>query len=908
MKIKTLLIVSLLFGLWAGSANAQSRETWTLTQDFNDNDMHGWRFYPEEWPPEWIVPDYGKPMSVLVDDDVYVYLNHGEPEGYSFYFGTDTRPDQDSYLISPELAGTENGIHLSFYYSNIFQGATTFQVGYSTFTDDPEEFVWGEVITAYESNYWENGGVATWMKKEMDFPRNVKYIAFSMTRNQSGSTLCIDDIVIASANCALPALFQVTGTTSNSIALSWQDYGESYTYDVQYANTLFYNFDEGELDPWTSFGNGGGVNTWYCDDEMEGHNGTRCAYSTLTIDDAEEVYFDYDNYLVSPLMDLSGSVSFYAKAGSLWGKAEFAGTQFEVMVYPGSSISEADSANFVKIGEGTVSDDWGDPYEFTISGYDGQQGYLIIRHINDIDDETWDISYLLIDDVTISGGVWTTQNTTNANYTIEGLSPETTCFVKIRGNVGENHSSWTDLLQVKTFPTAAPSSYAFITAGDWNVPSNWQNWYMPQNVTDPVIVNAAAVIPEGCVAKGTITMVNNDTITIKDGGQLVHNNASGNITVTAKKRVWAYPDEGKSGYYLLASPVGATPSQVTNMLTDDYDLYFFDQTEGYEWQNYKTQTTFVLSPYQGYLYANSNNVTLSFTGAIKSSEEGASSSLEYDSDAGFAGWNLVGNPFMCNAYIGRPFYRLTHDSDELEAVVSGVIAPLEGVFVQAENENDNVITFSREPAQSNNGNGEGMLNVNVIRNEANVDVARVRFGEGQGLEKFQLNPSHTKVYFPQNGKNYAVVNAGSIDELPFCFKAENDDTYTLSFTQEQVEFSYLHLIDNLTGADIDLLQQSEYTFEAKVTDYASRFRVVFVAKDEDGSSIGSETFAFNSNGDFIIVNEGQATLQVIDLQGRMLSSETIEGCTSKTLQAAPGVYVLRLINGENVRVQKVVVR
>ena len=900
MKIKTLLIVSLLFGLWAGSANAQSPVSLPHTQNFDDNQMHGWRFDPEGW-----VNGYGIPMSVLdvAGDDAY--LNHGEQDGYSFYFGSDSPSYQDSYLISPELAGTENGIHLSFYYSNIFQGATTFQVGYSTFTDDLEDFVWGAVITASESDYWENNS-ATWMQKEMDFPRNVKYIAFSMTRNQS-STLCIDDIVIASANCALPALFQVTGTTSNSITLSWQDYGESYSYDIRYSNpnTMFYNFNEG-LEPWTSFGNGGSVDTWFCDDEMEGHNGTRCAYSTLTIDDAEEVYFDYDNYLVSPLMNLSGSVSFYAMAGSLWSKAEFAGTQFEVMVYPGSSISEADSASFVKIGEGTISDDW-EEFDFTISGYDGQQGYLIIRHINDIDDETWDLSYLLIDDVTISGGDWTTQNTTNANYTIEGLSPETTCFVKIRGNNGTYQSTWTDLLEVKTFPTTAPSSYEFKTAGDWNVPNNWKNSYMPQNVTDNVTVKAAAVIPEGCVAKGTITM-NNGSITIKDGGQLVHNNASGNISVTAKKRIWAYPAEGKAGYYLIASPIVATtaPANVVNMTDNNYDLYSFDQNEEDEWQNYE-EHGFSLSPKQGYLYANSGKVTLKFTGAINPSNNNITvNNLGYTEGAEFKGWNLVGNPFMCNAYLTdgqRDFYVLNENGSEVVMATERAIAPLQGVFVKATSGSDE-ITFSKEVAQSKGS----VLNVNVIRKEANVDVARVRFGEGEGLEKFQLNPNHTKVYFPQNGKNYAVVNAGSVDELPFSFEAENDDTFTLSFTQEQVEFSYLHLIDNLTGANIDLLQQPEYTFESKVSDYPSRFKVVFVAKDAEGAIESSEAFAFNSNGEFVIVNEGQATLQVIDLQGRMISSETIEGCVNKSVQVAPGVYVLRLINGENIRVQKVVIR
>lgn len=50
------------------------------------------------------------------------------------------------------------------------------------------------------------------------------------------------------------------------------------------------------------------------------------------------------------------------------------------------------------------------------------------------------------------------------------------------------------------------------------------------------------------------------------------------------------------------------------------------------------------------------------------------------------------------------------------------------------------------------------------------------------------------------------------------------------------------------------------------------------------------------------------TLQVIDLNGRILSSETVSGSVSKAINLAPGVYMLRLINGESVNVQKIVVR
>jgi hypothetical protein len=71
-------------------------------------------------------------------------------------------------------------------------------------------------------------------------------------------------------------------------------------------------------------------------------------------------------------------------------------------------------------------------------------------------------------------------------------------------------------------------------------------------------------------------------------------------------------------------------------------------------------------------------------------------------------------------------------------------------------------------------------------------------------------------------------------------------------------------------------------------------------------------FAFFSNGNWIIANpstgSGPATLQVIDLNGRILSSETINGSVSKAIEAVPGAYVIRLINADDVKAQKIVVR
>ena len=145
-------------------------------------------------------------------------------------------------------------------------------------------------------------------------------------------------------------------------------------------------------------------------------------------------------------------------------------------------------------------------------------------------------------------------------------------------------------------------------------------------------------------------------------------------------------------------------------------------------------------------------------------------------------------------------------------------------------------------------------------------------------------------------------------EIPVSFKAEKNGSYTLSFTSEEVSFSYLHLIDNKTGNDVNLLQMPYYTFDASTTDYESRFRLVFAT----GTSADSETGSFgfvNASGNFCIFGiEGEATVQVIDILGHVLSSEQFSGSYEKKINVAPGVYMIRLIQGNDIRVQKMVVR
>ena len=372
--------------------------------------------------------------------------------------------------------------------------------------------------------------------------------------------------------------------------------------------------------------------------------------------------------------------------------------------------------------------------------------------------------------------------------------------------------------------------------------------------------------------------------------------------------------EGDGGYYLIASPVnGVVISDVENFTLNDFDLYMFNQSAEQEWINYE-QTGSESHPFttlisgKGYLYANSEDIpALTFTGQPYNGNGVVG--LIYDENAEFAGWNLIGNPFANPATLDMPYYKMNDDGDGFTANIedpTNLVGIMEGVFVQATAVNQTA-TFT---AQSGKGEKKSIAKVELMLNgnKGIVDNAIVRFDEGQTLEKFMLNANGTKLYFTENNKDYAIVRSNNEGEMPVNFKASANGTYTLSVNPENVEMNYLHLIDNMTGADVDLLATPSYSFEAKTSDYASRFRLVFSANDEDGASTGSAAFAYYNGSEWMINNQGEATLQVIDMMGRVLSSETLNGNATINVNETAGIYMLRLVNGENVRTPKVVVR
>ena len=384
------------------------------------------------------------------------------------------------------------------------------------------------------------------------------------------------------------------------------------------------------------------------------------------------------------------------------------------------------------------------------------------------------------------------------------------------------------------------------------------------------------------------------------------------IVVTAKPSTQhSYPynvtgaGTGDAKWYLIASPVAenVAPAAENGFVRADgnYDLYYFDQTEDLEWRNYK-QGSFFIESGKGYLYANKENATLKFDGTdYAGSGEVALSYSETNAASTMWGWNLIGNPYNATAYLadGRDFYRMNSAGSEIVVADNAAISTMEGVFVKAANAGDNSVTFTTS-APSKDRTANQSLVMNVMGSDENViDRAIVRFGDGATLSKLMLNENNTKIYIPQADGDYAVVRSEGKGSIPVNFKASKMGKYTISVETSGFNVNYLHLIDNITGDDIDLLQDNSYSFIATTTDNEDRFVLAF----SPATSSENDIFAYQ-NGSDIIVN-GNGELQVFDVMGRLVAKQYVNGVGSLcTSSLRTGVYIFRLSE----KTQKIVVR
>lgn len=221
-----------------------------------------------------------------------------------------------------------------------------------------------------------------------------------------------------------------------------------------------------------------------------------------------------------------------------------------------------------------------------------------------------------------------------------------------------------------------------------------------------------------------------------------------------------------------------------------------------------------------------------------------------------------------------------------------------------------------------------LVNLFLTSDKGCSDVCVVEFNrpEWGGATKLRdMYSGNGLFYATHDDGNYAALFATpEAERIPLKFEAKDEagDTYTIHWNTQNGDFHKLYLVDNITGVQYDMLRNSSYSFSGKKDDYWTRFYITFEVTgldeeqddEDDDASTGSAstTFAFFDGSQWVVTNDGHgtATLDFIDLQGRVLHSTTLaEGQARIGLpDVAKGMYLMRMTNQNGMFVQKIVVK
>ena len=477
-----------------------------------------------------------------------------------------------------------------------------------------------------------------------------------------------------------------------------------------------------------------------------------------------------------------------------------------------------------------------------------------------------------------------------------------------------------------------------IVAGSWSNPNNWNCSYVPgidnsvitayDCIVDFDVTVAALTINDGVTltisagntltVNGSLVSPNVDCILIKDSGEII--NESSGVKATAEKDITAYTTKDSDGWYLMSSPVNDMTIEGSDFLENEYDLYRWNEATC-TWENYKTGhadfTTFENG--RGYLYANIETFSPAFFGDLN--HVTMSRTLTYTSKDGMSGVNMIGNPFphtiykgeggaidnnkLASGYYTLSFYGAWETKSFDDPIMPGqgfVVVPTETLTLEIEK------TTAESTGES--GAKKGIANrMKITMTNGDVeDRAFVYFSDGIGLEKLgNLSPSIPTICVKSDDKEYAIAHMDSdTDTIDVLFWNTLAGDFTLSFEFMNLDFEDIYLLDNFTGEVTNLNITPSYTFHANGDEAENRFTVIARGIDDIGEQTGNALFAYATMGGIMVTGDG--TLEVFDITGRMVGREEVSGSSLVCNGIATGVYVMRLVNGERVNTQRIVIK
>ncbi len=241
--------------------------------------------------------------------------------------------------------------------------------------------------------------------------------------------------------CARPTNVTATQVMPTSVTLEWEG---TETGRIRYGQldgiAFFEDFENGSLGNFTIIDNDGDGFNWEIFNQSTGNDYFFDTYGVGSASyDNNYGALTPDNWLVSPLVDLGGSLSVWLRGqDQQWAAEHFA----IYLSTSGNTVSDF-LAGTVLVAE-TEAQATLTEYTASLGNWAGQQGYIAIRHFN-----ITDMFRLNVDNFTIYGvSNWSepVEATTNP-FTLTGLDPETSYVIQVQNYCDdeEDYSGWSGI-------------------------------------------------------------------------------------------------------------------------------------------------------------------------------------------------------------------------------------------------------------------------------------------------------------------------------------------------------------------------------------------------------------------------------------------------------------------------------
>ena len=271
---------------------------------------------------------------------------------------------------------------------------------------------------------------------------------------------------------------EVTDITATTATVNWT--GEQETYNVRYRTVGYpggeiegfeYGLASGEFPTesgWTTIDADGDGYAWYIfapSDAIDG-NGNPTVFDGACMTSASYMQsaLTPDDWLISPQVELKGILRMWLRGQD----PGYAAEHFAVYV---STAGNTDVADFVELIPETEATGVYTEYTADLSAYEGQMGYIGIRHFNCTDEFRLNLDNFLIQDpeAVIEDGEWITAEAVTSPYTIEELTPETEYEVQVQGIYEEKGTTnWTESVFFTTLAEPVEPEDGFFLVGTFN--------------------------------------------------------------------------------------------------------------------------------------------------------------------------------------------------------------------------------------------------------------------------------------------------------------------------------------------------------------------------------------------------------------------------------------------------------